>query len=251
MSDRPPTQHVRPATVRKPSLVLVNTGDGKGKSTAAWGVLVRAVARGWRVAVVQFLKSGDSKVGEEKVGRQLGVDWWAIGEGFTWDSTDLTRDEAVARAAWAHARDVIAAGEHDLVILDEVTYPVNWRWIDLAEVLATIEGRPQPVNVALTGRDAPDALIELADTVTEMRNVKHAYDAGVSARKGIDHRSGPSTRPPTASDRCWCGASRPQYWWRQPPPPGAASACGRGSSTPRCPTTAPPSPSAPASRPGR
>lgn len=187
MTDRPPTEHVRPPAVRKPSLVLVNTGDGKGKSTAAWGVLVRAVARGWKVAVVQFLKSGDWKVGEEKVGRQLGADWWAIGEGFTWDSPDLTRDEAVARAAWAHARDVVAAGEHHLVILDEVTYPVNWGWIDLAEVLATIEGRPEHVNVVLTGRDAPDALVELADTVTEMRNVKHAYDAGVPARKGIDH----------------------------------------------------------------
>jgi cob(I)alamin adenosyltransferase len=169
------------------SVVVVNTGDGKGKSTAAFGVLMRGVARDWKVAVVQFLKSGQWHVGEEDVGKRLGVDWWSIGEGFTWDSTDLSRDEAVARAAWEHAKSVIAADTHRLVVLDEVTYPMNWGWIDADDVATTIHDRPQRVNIVATGRDAPAVLIEVADTVTEMRKVKHAYDVGVVGKKGIDY----------------------------------------------------------------
>jgi cob(I)alamin adenosyltransferase len=183
-----PTEHTNPAHRRVSSLVLVNTGDGKGKSTAAFGVIVRAVARDWRVGVVQFLKSGRWQVGEEAVCRdRLGVDWFAIGEGFTWDSDDLTRDEAVARAAWEHARAMLAAGEHRLVVLDEITYPMNWGWIDADEVVAAIAARPDGVHVICTGRDAPAALLNVADTVTEMRKVKHAYDTGVLAKKGIDY----------------------------------------------------------------
>jgi cob(I)alamin adenosyltransferase len=188
MSEDPPVDDPRPDDLRAaPSVVIVNTGDGKGKSTAAFGTVMRAVARGWRVAVVQFIKSGKWNVGEEKTATQLGVDWWTIGEGFSWDSTDLTEDEAVAQAAWRHAAEVIGAGEHRLVVLDEVTYPVNWGWIALDDVVATIRDRPDDVNVVATGRDAPAALVDLADTVTEMRNVKHAYDRGIRAKKGIDY----------------------------------------------------------------
>ncbi|MEA3019599.1 MAG: cob(I)alamin adenosyltransferase [Actinomycetota bacterium] len=169
------------------SVVVLNTGDGKGKSSSAFGVMVRAVARGWKVAVIQTIKSGDWNVGEEKIGRQLGVDWWAIGEGFTWESTDLTRDEAVAREGWAQAKAIIEAGEHQLVILDEITYPMTWGWISTDEVVATIRNRPERVSIVATGRDAPQALIDVADTVTEMRKVKHAYDAGIIAKKGIDY----------------------------------------------------------------
>lgn len=186
MSDLPPTDAPVPGHRRAPSIVLVNTGDGKGKSTAAFGVMLRALARGWKVAVVQFVKSGEWKVGEETIGRSLDVDWWTIGEGFTWDSEDLDQDQAVAREAWAHARHLIATGDHHLVVLDEITYPVNWGWLDATEVAATITGRPSHVNVVLTGRDAPAELLAVADTVTEMRNVKHAYDAGIRAKKGID-----------------------------------------------------------------
>ena len=172
---------------RVKSVVIVNTGDGKGKSSSAFGVMVRGVARGWRVAVVQLIKSGQWKVGEEKIGRQLGVDWWTIGEGFTWDSTDLTRDEAVAREAWAQAKAIIVAGEHQLVILDEITYPMTWGWISTDDVVETIRSRPETVNVVATGRDAPQALIDVADTVTEMRMVKHAYQRGINAMKGIEY----------------------------------------------------------------
>jgi cob(I)alamin adenosyltransferase len=183
-----PTTHVNPERRRVESVVIVNTGDGKGKSTAAFGMVVRGVARDWKVAVVQFLKSGKWQVGEEKVCRdRLGVDWFAIGEGFTWDSADLTEDQAVAQAAWRHAQDLIAAGDHRLVVLDEITYPIRWGWVSLDEVVEAIAARPAPVNVVCTGRDAPGALLDVADTATEMRKVKHVYDTGVLAKKGIDY----------------------------------------------------------------
>ena len=175
------------ASERVRSVVIVNTGDGKGKSSSAFGVMIRSVARGWRVAVVQAIKSGEWNVGEEKIGRQLGVDWWTIGEGFSWDSEDLTRDEAVAREAWAQAKAIIQAGEHQLVILDELTYPMTWGWIDTDDVVETIRTRPDTVNVVVTGRDAPQALIDVADTVTEMRMVKHAFQRGIKAKKGIEY----------------------------------------------------------------
>ena len=172
--------------MRPRSLVLVNTGDGKGKSTAAFGVVMRGLARGWRVGVIQFIKSQKWKVGEEKVGRQLGVDWLKGGDGFTWESPDLDKSEGRAAAAWALAAAMIAAGEQRLVVLDEITYPMNWGWIDSDAVLEAIRTRPVGVNIIATGRDAPPALIEIADTVTEMVNVRHAYDRGIRARRGID-----------------------------------------------------------------
>lgn len=188
MADQTPPREPPPkATVRAGSLVLVNTGDGKGKSTAAFGTAIRALARGWRVAVIQFLKSGEWSVGEEKIGRQLGIDWWAMGDGFTWDSEDIDESEAIARAAWDHARAIIESGDYQLVVLDEVTYTVNWGWVPVEVIVETLQGRPSGVNVIITGRDAPAEIVELADTVTEMRKVKHAYDQGIMARRGIDY----------------------------------------------------------------
>jgi len=165
----------------------VNTGDGKGKSTAAFGTALRAVARGWKVGVIQFLKSGEWKVGEESVGRRLGIDWWALGDGFTWDSEDMEESEAIAREAWASARERIESDQYDLLILDEITYPVNWGWIEVDELLSVIAARPDRLNLILTGRDAPTELVRMADTVTEMKKVKHAYDEGIMARRGIDY----------------------------------------------------------------
>lgn len=186
-SNVPPREAPATGSVRKPSLVVVNTGDGKGKSTAAFGIMIRSVARGWKVAVIQFLKSGEWKVGEEEIGRRLGVDWWALGDGFTWDSSELSESEAVAREAWAFASEQIRSGTYDLVVLDEITYPMNWGWIDPAEVIETIRTRPAHVNVVATGRDAPSGLVDIADTVTEMLKVKHPYDEGVMSRRGIDY----------------------------------------------------------------
>ena len=183
-----PTEDPRPADLRRaPSVVVLNTGDGKGKSSAAFGVMIRSVARGWPVAVVQFVKSGQWKVGEERLGRQLGVDWLAVGDGFTWDSTDLEHDKALARAGWKQAAELLATGAHQLVVLDELTYLCTWGWLDTAEVAAAIRERPEHVSIVVTGRDAPDELVEVADTVTEMRSVKHAYDRGIRALRGIDY----------------------------------------------------------------
>jgi cob(I)alamin adenosyltransferase len=176
---RPPRRDV-------PSLVLVNTGDGKGKSTAAFGTLMRSVSRGWSCCVIQFMKSGKWRVGEEDVARRLGVQWWTIGDGFTWESDDLDRSAAIARKAWEAAEEALRSGEHQLVVLDEVTYPVNYGWVDGDRVWTAIRDRAPETNVICTGRNAPAELVELADTVTEMRKVKHAYETGVRARRGID-----------------------------------------------------------------
>jgi cob(I)alamin adenosyltransferase len=177
--DNPPLSRAR-------SLVLVNTGDGKGKSTAAFGVVMRAVARGWPVSVIQFVKSDKWKVGEEEVARRLGVEWARTGDGFSWLSDDLERSQALAAAAWDLAKRTLVADRHRLVVLDEITYPMSWGWIPTAEVVAAIRERPERVNVIATGRHAPAPLIEVADTVTEMVKVRHAYDAGVRAKRGID-----------------------------------------------------------------
>lgn len=187
MSEAPRTEDPRrPDTRRAPSVVIVNTGDGKGKSTAAMGMVMRSVARNWQVAVVQFIKSGKWKVGEEKMGRLLGVDWDVGGDGFSWDSEDLARSAELNRDVWRLARMRIEEGKHRLVVLDEITYPINWGWIDENEVVSTIVNRPANVNVVVTGRDAPAGLVEIADTVTEMTMVKHAYDRGIRAIRGID-----------------------------------------------------------------
>jgi cob(I)alamin adenosyltransferase len=182
------TDDPRPDDLRSaPSLVLVNTGNGKGKSSAAFGVMLRALALDWPVAVVQFIKSSDWKVGEEKMGRRLGVAWHAFGDGFTWDSDDLADDQAHARAGWAEAKRIIESGDHRLVVLDELTYLCTWGWVDVSDVVATIVSRPERVNVVITGRDAPVELIEIADTVTEMVETKHAYQRGIRAKRGIDY----------------------------------------------------------------
>lgn len=189
MTDIPPTES--PVTDPRAgrhvtSLVLVNTGDGKGKSTAAFGTALRAVARGWSVAVVQFLKSGDWRVGEEEMLTKLGAEWFALGDGFTWDSDDMEESQALAVAAWDAARSRIQSGDHHLVVLDEITYPMTWGWIDTAEVCQVLRDRPEQTSVIATGRDAPAELIDVADTVTSMEKVKHAFDEGILAKRGID-----------------------------------------------------------------
>ena len=170
-----------------PSLVLVNTGHGKGKSSAAFGVVVRAVAMDWKVAVVQFLKSGDWQVGEEKVCRRLGVEWYAAGDGFTWDADDLDESRATARGAWELATRLLADDSYRLLVLDEISYAMTWDWIDTDEVAEAVRGRTERLSVILTGRDMPEAIIEVADTATEMTSIKHAFDQGIVAKKGIDY----------------------------------------------------------------
>jgi cob(I)alamin adenosyltransferase len=181
-----PTAPGRVKRAHRDSLVLVHTGNGKGKSSSAFGVALRSVARGWRTRVVQFLKSGEWQTGEAKLLPQLGVEWWEAGDGFSWDSDDLDESQALAIAAWEDTKLRLQDDDLDLLVLDEVTYPINWGWIDIVDVVDAITNRSPKVHVVITGRDCPQELIDLADTVTEMREVKHAFQQGVLARKGID-----------------------------------------------------------------
>ena len=176
-----------PAEGQAKSLVLIHTGHGKGKSSAAFGVMNRAWARGWTVSVIQFVKGGKWKVGERKLAEHLGIEWHSLGDGFTWESTDLEETAAKGRHAWEVAKEKLASGDFDMLILDELTYAVTFGWIPVQEVVVCIVNRAPKTNVVITGRDAAPELIEIADTVTEMRMVKHAYEKGIKARKGIEY----------------------------------------------------------------
>jgi cob(I)alamin adenosyltransferase len=170
-------------------LVIVNTGHGKGKSSAAWGVMTRAWGRKMRVAVVQFIKMGKAQFGEQRAAKRMGIDWVATGDGFTWTSSDMDQTVELARQGWALAQTRIVGGEHDIVILDEFTYPLIYGWLDTAEVIAWLKAnKPARMHVIITGRDAPAELIEYADLVTEMREIKHPYQTqGVRAQLGIEY----------------------------------------------------------------
>ena len=167
-------------------LVIVNTGDGKGKTTAALGVMLRAWGRGMRVCALQFIKARTANFGEEQAARKLGVEMIPLGDGFTWTSQDIERDRALAREGWALCREKILGGDYDIVVLDEITYCFKFGWLDLDEVLETLRQRPPLQHVILTGRDAPQELIDFADLATEMREIKHPYKAGVKAQRGIE-----------------------------------------------------------------
>ncbi len=174
-----PDRHAR-------GLVIVNTGNGKGKTTAALGILTRAWGRGMRVCTLQFIKARTANFGEEQAARKMGVEMIPLGDGFTWTSRDIARDRALAREGWALCRAKIESGDYDIVILDELTYCFTFGWLDLEEVLEVLRRRPPGQHVIITGRDAPEALIAFADLVTEMREIKHPYAAGVKAQKGIE-----------------------------------------------------------------
>ena len=188
VNEEPPTESPIQSELRRvPSLVIVNTGNGKGKSTAAFGIALRGIGRGWKVRVIQFLKSGEWRTGEEDMLTRLGAEWWSAGDGFTWDSNDLESSKQLAVVAWTSAAETLRSGSHELVLLDEITYAMTWGWISTEEVVAAIVHRAPTVNVVLTGRDAPAALIDIADTVTTMDDTKHAYRSGIAAKRGIDY----------------------------------------------------------------
>jgi cob(I)alamin adenosyltransferase len=187
----PETQRQAPEVpeqlIRADSVVIVNTGNGKGKSSASFGVMGRAWARGWRVIVIQFVKSGKWQTGERKLADHLGIEWLTMGDGFTWESTDIEETVAKGRHAWEVALAKLASGDYDLVILDEVTYAVSYGWIEVADVVHALVNRAPTTNVIITGRNAPQEIIDLADTVTEMKMIKHAYQKGIRAKKGIEY----------------------------------------------------------------
>ena len=180
-------------------VLVVNTGEGKGKTTAAMGTALRAWHQGWRVGVFQFVKSGRWHVGEEDALRALGqlheeigvggpVTWEVMGTGWSWTrSFDAAENpEAAAREGWRHVSDLLAHEALDFYLLDEFTYPMDWGWLGVDEVVETLVNRPGTQHVVITGRRAPDALVEVADIVTEMTKIKHPFDVGQRGQAGIE-----------------------------------------------------------------
>ncbi|GJD30459.1 Corrinoid adenosyltransferase [Methylobacterium adhaesivum] len=173
-------------TIEK-GLLIVHTGPGKGKTTAALGLMLRALGHGWRVGVVQFIK-GAWDTGEKHALKAFGtqIDWHTLGEGFTWETQDKARDIAAAEHAWAKALDLMADPTIRLVVLDELNIALRYDYLDLDAVVATFRARRPDLHVIVTGRNAKPALIEAADLVTEMTAVKHHFAAGVKAQEGIE-----------------------------------------------------------------
>ena len=185
--ETPPLQRDTPKPQgERRGLVFVHTGNGKGKTTAALGLALRAHGRGKAVKVYQFMKVPTARFGEHRLFEQLGIAIEGLGDGFSWKSRDLDHSAQLAQAGWAKAEATIRAGEHFMVVLDEIMYPLRYGWLPLAPVLACLRERPAHVHVVLTGRNAPAELIELADTVTEMALIKHHFKAGVPAQRGIE-----------------------------------------------------------------
>ncbi len=174
--------------VRKKGLVIVNTGDGKGKTTAALGLLLRAWGRGMRVCMLQFLKNEHARFGETRAAAQMGIELVSTGDGFTWTSRDPAETQRKAVAAWAEAQQKIVNGGYDIVVLDEFTYLLHFDWLDTAEVIDWLaRHKPAMLHVIITGRYAPQALVDFADLVTEMREVKHPFSQqGIRAQPGIE-----------------------------------------------------------------
>jgi cob(I)alamin adenosyltransferase len=170
----------------KPLLIVV-TGHGKGKSTSAFGMLLRAWARGYRCGVFQFVKSGKWKVGEAKAAQALGgIDWEKMGDGWTWISRDLEESADKAREGWAEVKRRIESERYEFLLLDELTYAIKYGWIPEDEIVSTLRDRPGFQHVVVTGRDASPGLIEVADLVSEVTKVKHPMDAGIRAQQGIE-----------------------------------------------------------------
>ncbi len=176
-------------------LVIVHTGDGKGKSTAAFGLAMRGWNQGWDIGVFQFVKSAKWRIGEQHALEVLGatgeggrVEWHRMGSGWSWTRGSGAEEDQAAAAAegWAEVTRRLAAQRHDLYVLDEFTYPMAWGWIDPNEVARTLEGRPGHQHVVITGRRCPAEVIEVADLVTEMTKVKHPFDTGQKGQRGIE-----------------------------------------------------------------
>ncbi len=178
------TQQTRSGSLK--GLVIVNTGNGKGKTTAALGVLFRAWGRGMRVCMLQFIKATTSNYGENKAAKRLGIEIIAMGDGFTWLSENIEKDKATARQCWDLCQQKIMSGEYDIVILDEMTYTLSYGWLDVNEVINVLKQRPAGMHIIITGRNALPELVEYADMVTDMTEVKHPYTQGIKAQKGIE-----------------------------------------------------------------
>jgi cob(I)alamin adenosyltransferase len=176
----------RAKTAIKKGLVIVNTGKGKGKTTAAMGLLLRAWGQGLRVCMLQFIKARTANWGEEKAARKIGIEMIPLGDGFTWLSRDIENDKALARQGWELCREKILSGNYDLIVLDEMTYVLKYGWLPWEEIRDTFDQRPVGMHLVVTGRYAIPELVEYVDMVSEITEVKHHYNAGVKAQKGVE-----------------------------------------------------------------
>ena len=170
-------------------LLMVNTGDGKGKTTAALGVLVRAAGRGLKCVLIQFMKSKNDRYGEHEALEKLGVEIHTMGDGFTWDTKDPAQDVKTSEETWALCVEKMRSNEYDLLVFDELVYVLDYKFLDIAKVLdeiTTVRATQPHVHIIMTGRNAPAALIEAADLVTEMKEIKHPFHAGIYAQQGIE-----------------------------------------------------------------
>lgn len=183
---KPGPYRVPPRDARH-GLLIVNTGDGKGKTTAALGLLLRASGRDLSVGMFQFIKSAETRYGEHIAAERLGVSIVPLGDGFTWLSDNIDADRALAEQGWARVRDAIASEAFDVLILDELTYCLSFGWLETTAVVETLRARPRWMHIVVTGRNAPQALIDAADLVTEMRMIRHPYrEQGIGAQAGIE-----------------------------------------------------------------
>jgi cob(I)alamin adenosyltransferase len=167
-------------------LLLVLTGNGKGKSSSAFGMVARTLGYGYQAGVAQFLKSCRDTGEENFLGKQTNVQWHVLGDGFTWDTQNRDADIASAQRGWAVAHKLLRDDSLHLVVLDELTYLLNYNYLDSQQVCADIAARPKMQHVVITGRAAPDCLLEMADTVSDIQDIKHAFRAGVRAQPGVD-----------------------------------------------------------------
>ncbi|QWF71675.1 cob(I)yrinic acid a,c-diamide adenosyltransferase [Methylomonas paludis] len=172
---------------RRNGVVLVHTGTGKGKSSSAFGMVFRAAGWGMKVLVIQFIK-GQWQTGEQKAASRFdNIEWHALGDGFTWDTKNPAQDIQTTQDIWAFCKQKIATGAYDLVVLDEINYCCDYQWLSGAEIAQFIrEEKPAWVHLVMTGRGAPPELIAIADTVTEMQKIKHAFDGGIKAEQGVE-----------------------------------------------------------------
>ncbi len=177
------------ARKRKKGLVIINTGNGKGKSTAAFGLVLRAWGRGMRVCVIQFIKHANAHFGEHRAAKKLGIEMLAMGDGFTWIAGDLDESATRGRHGWALAQQKIVSGDYDLIVLDEFTYAIKYGWLEAGEVVAWLAAnKPPMLHLVITGRDAPQELVDHADLVSRIEAVKHPLrEQGIRGQAGIEY----------------------------------------------------------------
>lgn len=167
-------------------LLIINTGKGKGKTTAALGLLFRALGRDFKVIMLQFVKSKKHLYGEHIMAERLGIEILPLGDGFSWESKDIEFDKKLAKECWEKCKSAIESNRYDVVILDEFTYPLKYGWLNIGDVIPILKNRNPDMHIVITGRDAPEELINLADLVSDIQVIKHPFKMGVRAQLGIE-----------------------------------------------------------------